>query len=107
MAGTIPLGSSPLPDGTMVTFEVDYDDGLNLISLRCINGSATNAFGRLAAVASDGTESKTAVYGQSFAPGTNIIPIPDTPPNQAVIISANPNKPGKYTGFNFSSQVPG
>lgn len=107
MSGSLAFPPIPFADGTTVQFEVDFDDTLHVISLRCVNGGAENAFGKLAAVAADGTESLTAVYGQSFPPGTTIIAVPDSPANAAIALTANPNKPGKYSGFNFYSQVPG
>lgn len=107
MAGTINLGTTTLADGSTVAFEASYNDSLQLIELRCDNKSPQGAFIRIAAVDASGVESKTAVYGESFPPGVNIIAIPTSPANAIITIAANPSKPGKYTGFNVTTTVPG
>jgi hypothetical protein len=102
MAGTIDLGGDD-----SVRFELDYDDSLKAISLRCVNTSDAGAFGRVTAMDGSGNLSATATYGKSFGAGTTILAIPTAPANKAIALTANATKPGKYNGYEFGAQVPG
>jgi hypothetical protein len=108
MAGTLLLGS--YNDGA-VRFEADYDDSLQITSFRCYNSSGAPAFGRLSADAGNAVASVTATYGQSFPSNPDATPttlaVPSAPPNKRITLSANVNRPGRYTGYVFEAQVPG
>ena len=110
MAGTLDLGTESFPppnDAQTVQFGADFNDSLQLISLWCNNNGQQNAFCEIAAVDVNGVQSKTAVYGQSFPPGRTVIAIPNSPANAAIVLAPNPAKPGKYTGVNVTTSVPG
>lgn len=107
MAGNLVLGEFSFASGGSARFEVDYDDSLRVLTFRCVNTGTQNAFGKLVGQDASGVESNTAVYGQSFEPGTSVIAVDLSPANRAITLAASASHPGRYSGYGFSSQVPG
>lgn len=102
---TITVGEGE--DAREVKFRLIYNDSLIVTTLECDNGSDQNAFGKVVGWDANGQPNPNAAYGNSFPPGVSVIAIPDAPANKRISLSANPERPGKFKGFNFENQVPG
>jgi hypothetical protein len=69
MAGTIVLGQ--FADGA-VSFELDYDDGMNAIALRCSNTTEQDGFALVKGMGEDGNPTGIQ-FGLDGLPGQNSI----------------------------------
>lgn len=101
MAGTIVLGS--FADGS-VSFEIDYDDNLDVISFKCRNESEQNAFGLLTKVDADGNTVAGIQYGME-APAGEIVTIAIPQGGQGIRLSPA-TKAGHYNGFSADMRYP-
>ena len=100
MPFSVPLGSY---EDDKVKFTIEAHDTLLVEFFRCENNSEVNAFGKLTQKDPDtGELSSWAIYGQSFPPGVTLLPV-----NSNITLVPNPNKPGKYLGYEFEATVPG
>lgn len=101
MAGTIVLGSFA---DDAVSFELDYDDNLDVLTFRCRNGAEQNAFGLLEKVDADGNTVAGIQYGME-APAGEITTIAIPQGGQGIRLSPAA-KAGHYNGFSADLRYP-
>lgn len=101
MAGTIVLGSF---DDGRVSFEIDYDDNLDVLTFRCRNDSEQNAFGILQKVDDEGNTVAGIQYGMEASAG-EITTIALLQGAQGIRLSPA-TKPGHYNGYSADMRHP-
>lgn len=101
MAGTVNLGQF---NNNQVEFEMDYDDNMDVVSLRCRNDTDQKAFALLTRLKPDGTLD-TVQYAITGAPHDTTIITPQQTPADRIRLTLG-SRPGRYGGYTVQCNYP-